>query len=115
MLYSEQGRFDEAEPLFLEILAIRLETLGETHSDTLVSKGMLARTYRAAGRYEQAETLGLEAYDGLVATLGPDHPYVRVMTGIMIRIYRDWKRLETTDHWQSKLDALDAADRDEPE
>jgi tetratricopeptide (TPR) repeat protein len=35
-LYTEQGRYDEAEPLYLEILEIQRRVLGDDHPDTAI-------------------------------------------------------------------------------
>ncbi len=35
-LYSSQGRYEEAEPLFLQALAIAEQALGENHPNTII-------------------------------------------------------------------------------
>jgi tetratricopeptide (TPR) repeat protein len=35
LLYDSQGRYEEAEPLFLQALAIAEQTLGENHTTTV--------------------------------------------------------------------------------
>jgi len=34
-LYQSQGKYDEAEPLYVECLKLRREVLGDNHPDTL--------------------------------------------------------------------------------
>jgi tetratricopeptide (TPR) repeat protein len=41
-LYSNQGRCDEAEPLFLETLDTQKRVLGDDHTDTLAAMNVLA-------------------------------------------------------------------------
>jgi len=36
VLYQSQGKYDEAEPLYVECLRIRREVLGDNHPDTLI-------------------------------------------------------------------------------
>ena len=42
VLYKDQGRYDEAEPLYLETLETRKRVLGDDHPDTLGSMNALA-------------------------------------------------------------------------
>ncbi|NJM99279.1 MAG: tetratricopeptide repeat protein, partial [Phormidesmis sp. RL_2_1] len=46
-LYRSQGRYGEAEPLFVEALAIRKTELGDRHPDTATSLNNLAGLYRS--------------------------------------------------------------------
>jgi hypothetical protein len=41
MLLEDQGKLDEAEPLYRECLAAQKETLGDKHPDTLISVSAL--------------------------------------------------------------------------
>ena len=61
VLYQAQGRYGEAEPLFLEALQASREVLGPRHPDTLTSLNNLAVLYQAQGRYGEAEPLFQEA------------------------------------------------------
>ncbi|MCS7152900.1 MAG: tetratricopeptide repeat protein, partial [Bacteroidia bacterium] len=57
-VYHEQGRYDEAEALYLEAKAIRARVLGTEHPDYYHSSLYdLARPYRKQRRYEEADTL----------------------------------------------------------
>jgi tetratricopeptide (TPR) repeat protein len=42
-LYKSQGRYPEAEPLFLQALAIAEQALGENHPNTVKSRENLQR------------------------------------------------------------------------
>ena len=41
VLLKDQGKLDEAEPLYRECLAAKKETLGDKHPDTLASVSAL--------------------------------------------------------------------------
>ncbi len=57
LLYVRQQRYVEAESLYQELLAIRREMVGESHSETLTAMSNLAGLYFRTGRYDQAEQL----------------------------------------------------------
>ena len=57
MLYYEQGRYKQAEPLLQRAITIREHQLGPEHPDTAQSLQNLAPLYCKQGKYEQAEPL----------------------------------------------------------
>ncbi|KAH8680629.1 hypothetical protein BX600DRAFT_490989 [Xylariales sp. PMI_506] len=69
-----QGRWDEAEKMFLQVIEARKKTLGEEHPDTLNSMANLASTYGNQGRWEMAETLEVQVVEIRMKNLGVDHP-----------------------------------------
>jgi tetratricopeptide (TPR) repeat protein len=73
VLYKDQGRYDEAEPLFLETLETQKRVLGDDHSSTLTSMGGLADVYTGQGRYDKSESLHLETLETQKRVLGDDH------------------------------------------
>ena len=76
VLYDEQGRYAEAEPLYKRALAIMEQVLGPEHPDVALNLNNLASLYRFQGKYAEAEPL----YKRLLAitdkALGPEHPDV---------------------------------------
>lgn len=56
-VYHALGRYEEAERISVEALALRREILGDKHPDTIESMAILAVTYRALGRDEDADKL----------------------------------------------------------
>jgi tetratricopeptide (TPR) repeat protein len=74
ILYRNQGRYDEAEPLYLETLEARRRISGDDHPHTLSSKHNLAVLYWNQGRYDEAEPLYLETLEARKRVLGDDHP-----------------------------------------
>ncbi len=56
-LYSSQGDYAKAEPLYQKALAIRKEALGAKHPDYATDLNNLAGLYQSQGDYAQAEPL----------------------------------------------------------
>jgi tetratricopeptide (TPR) repeat protein len=54
VLYYDQGRYGDAEPLYKRSLAIREKALGRDHPDVASSLNNLAALYRNQGRYADA-------------------------------------------------------------
>jgi tetratricopeptide (TPR) repeat protein len=73
-LYSAQGRYDEAEPLYLRALAAQERVLGKEHPSTLLNVNNLAELYRDQGRYAEAAPLYLRALEARARVLGKEHP-----------------------------------------
>jgi tetratricopeptide (TPR) repeat protein len=89
LLYQAQGRYDEAEPLYKQSLAIWEQQLGKYqrtdrpplgyHHDNLAyadSLNNLAELYRTQGRYSEAEHLYERSLAIWEQQLGKDHPNV---------------------------------------
>ncbi len=73
-LYHLQGRYSEAEPLYLQALNIYRLQFGKDHPATAISLNNLAELYRLQGRYSEAEPLYLEALGIRRLQFGEDHP-----------------------------------------
>ena len=56
-----QGRWEEAEKLFVEVIEARKAIPKDGHQDTLTSMANLASTYWNQGRWEGAEKLELQS------------------------------------------------------
>ena len=56
-IYSDQGRWSEAEQLEVQVMEMRKKLLGTEHPSTLISMGNLAITYSNQGRWIEAEHL----------------------------------------------------------
>jgi tetratricopeptide (TPR) repeat protein len=72
---QERARYQEAEPLYRQALAIREMQLGPDHPDTASSLNNLATLYDDQGKYTEAEPLDRRALAICEKQLGPDHPY----------------------------------------
>ena len=56
-LYESQGKYNQAEPLYVECFAKRKELLGYNHPSTLMSLDGLALLNESQGKYFQAKPL----------------------------------------------------------
>jgi tetratricopeptide (TPR) repeat protein len=72
-LYRD-GRYDEAEKAFFQVMETRIRVLGEEHRDTLSSMRRLASTYRQQGRWEEAIELVMHVFATSKRVLGEEHP-----------------------------------------
>ncbi|KAJ5414932.1 hypothetical protein N7509_000030 [Penicillium cosmopolitanum] len=72
--YSLEGRWEEAEQLFVQVMETRKTKLGVDHPDTLTSMANLASTYRNQGRWDEAEQLNMQVMETRKMKLGVDHP-----------------------------------------
>ena len=73
LLYA-QGKYADAEPLYLRALALREQRLGTTHPDVAQTLNNLAELYEVQGNYEQAEVFHLRALEIRRQRFGDDHP-----------------------------------------
>ncbi|MBO1047233.1 MAG: tetratricopeptide repeat protein [Dolichospermum sp. DEX182a] len=88
LLYRLQGRYNDAEPLYLQSLDIRKRQLGDDHPDVATSLNNLALLYRLQGRYNDAEPLYLQSLDIRKRQLGDDHPDVATSLNNLALLYR---------------------------
>ena len=88
LVYQEQGRYAEAEPLFKRALAIYEKALGPEHPDVATILNNLAFVYRAQGRYAEAEPLFVRALAIYEKALGPEHPNVATSLNNLAFVYR---------------------------
>ncbi|GCL47330.1 tetratricopeptide repeat protein [Microcystis aeruginosa] len=90
-LYQSQGRYEEAETLFLQALELRKQLLGDKHPDVSSSLNGLAKLYDSQGKYEEAEPLFLQALAIAEQALGENHPTT-------VRIRENLQRLRQQQH-----------------
>ncbi|OCL11362.1 HET-domain-containing protein [Glonium stellatum] len=60
MCLYQEGRWNEAEKAFLQVMETHKRVLGPEHPDTLTSIASLASTYRNKGRWDEAEELEVQ-------------------------------------------------------
>ena len=80
-LYDSQGKYNEAEPLYQQALALRQKLLGDDHPDVASSLNNLAGLYKSQGRYNEAEPLYQQALNILEQRLGVNHPHTIIVRG----------------------------------
>ncbi|KAF8529589.1 hypothetical protein BU17DRAFT_79603 [Hysterangium stoloniferum] len=73
-VYTQAGKWLNAELLQLEILENREQILGTEHLGTLVAKANLAVTYNQLGRWTDAEQLEVQVLEAREQILGTEHP-----------------------------------------
>jgi hypothetical protein len=94
LIYSEQGRWKDAEVLDVVVMEKRKQLLGEDHPNTLTSMSNLASTYRNQGRWKDAEVLEVVVMEKRKQLLGEDHPHTLTIMANLASTYRSqgrWK------------------------
>lgn len=86
------GRYDEAEGVFLQLLGYAQEILGRESPITLTSQANLASIYRNQGRWKTAEELELQVLEARIEILGPKHPDSLTSMGSLASTYRSQGR-----------------------
>jgi non-specific serine/threonine protein kinase/serine/threonine-protein kinase len=74
MLYRDQGKYAQAEPLSIKVIEVQRRTLGEEHPDTLLSMNSLGVLYRDQRKFAQAEPLSTKVLELQRRLLGEEHP-----------------------------------------
>ena len=57
LVYCNQGRWDEAAELEMQVMEVRVKALGAHHRLTLIAMVNLASSFRKQGRFSDAEEL----------------------------------------------------------
>ncbi|MEH2134929.1 MAG: tetratricopeptide repeat protein [Nostoc sp.] len=73
LIYTYQGRYLEAEKLYLEIFPILESSLGKEHPVIASTLNNLAGLYEAQGNYSQAEQKYLSSLEIQKNLLGNEH------------------------------------------
>ena len=68
--YQSQGRLEEAEELFVQVVEAQKRVLGQEHPETLISN--LSSTYYGQGRSKKAEELCVQVVEARKRVLGQD-------------------------------------------
>ncbi|MEQ9483129.1 MAG: tetratricopeptide repeat protein [Coleofasciculus sp. F4-SAH-05] len=92
MLYSRQGRYSEAEPLYQQALQMRKKLLGDEHPLVVFSLNNLALLYSRQGRYSEAEPLYQQALQMRKKLLGDEHPDVATSLNNLAFLYESQER-----------------------
>jgi hypothetical protein len=71
---SSQGKYDEAEKMQREVLAVDQRVLGAEHPDTLSTAGNLAQSLSRQGKYDEAVAMQREVLAVKQRVLGPSIP-----------------------------------------
>jgi tetratricopeptide (TPR) repeat protein len=91
------GRYNEAEAPFIEVMERHKRVLGQEHPDTPTSMANLASTYRNQGRWKEAEDLEVQVIETRKRVLGAEHPSTLTSIANLASTYRNqgrWKEAE---------------------
>ena len=92
-LYKDQGRYAEAEPLYLRAIALLEQHVGGESLDAAYSLSNLATLYKDQERFAEAEPLYQRALRIWEQHLGPDHTQVALAVNNLGEFYKDQGRL----------------------
>ena len=98
MCLYEDGRWNEAEVPFAQILELKANMLEPNDPDMLKSKANLASTYRHQGRWAEAEKMVIQILNARQRVLGPEHLDTLSSTGDLAWTYWNqgrWAEAET--------------------
>ena len=73
---DDEGRFADAQELYLETLELDRRILGPEHPETLRVMHRLALTLQEQGRFAESEKLYRETLELTRRALGPEHPQI---------------------------------------
>ena len=93
----DQGRWKEAEELFMQVMETSSRVLGAEHPDTLSSMANLALTFGNQGRWKEAEELFVQVMETSKRVLGAEHPYTLTSMANLASTYGNqgrWKEAE---------------------
>ena len=94
LLYTKQGRLNEAEPLYLRSLAMVERTLGPEHLDVATSLNNLAGLYSRQGRYAERRIPLSSICSDSKGKVGDDHAEMSVALNNLGTLFVDLGRYE---------------------
>ena len=74
LVFYENGDYDNAEQLVIQVMEMRMKLLGAEHPHSLISMADLAITYWSQGRWNNAEQLEVQVMEMRKKLLGVEHP-----------------------------------------
>jgi len=87
-LYKAQGRYELAEPVYVQTVELCKSLLGEKNPNTLIAMDNLSNLYQAQGRYELAEKIKVSLLALSKQVLGEKHPDTLIMMGNLAVLYK---------------------------
>ncbi|MEN8443651.1 MAG: tetratricopeptide repeat protein [Cyanobacteria bacterium J06555_13] len=97
LFLMDQGRYVEAEPLYLKSLAICKSTRGARHPSTATRLNNLAVLYSLQGRYDESEPLLQEVIAIRKSVLGDRHPSTAGSLNDLAGLYRSQRRYDESE------------------
>ena len=74
VLYRAEGKYPQAEPLYMRVVEVQRRVLGADHPNMLLTMNGLALLYGLQGKNEQAGKLYAEVSETQRRVLGEEHP-----------------------------------------
>ncbi|KAH6869560.1 Tetratricopeptide repeat-domain-containing protein [Thelonectria olida] len=90
LLYSNQGKFKEAEEMYEGALEGKEKALGPDHTSTLNTVNNLGLLYSDQGKFNEAEEMYERALHGFQTVLGSHHP----KSSIIVRNTESLQRIQ---------------------
>jgi tetratricopeptide (TPR) repeat protein len=95
--YGNQGRWDAAEELEVQVMETHKKKLGADHPDTLTSMNNLAQTYSNQGRWDDAKELQVQMMKTFKKKLGADHSSTLTSMANLASTYRNQGRWDAAE------------------
>ena len=92
-LFHAMGRYDDAEPLYVQLLALLETELGPDHPRVVFGRNNLAAFYLEQGKYAEAEPVYAKALKALERVLGSEHPQVAQGLNNLAGVYKEQGKL----------------------
>jgi tetratricopeptide (TPR) repeat protein len=103
VVYYENAKYKEAEPLMQRALKIDEASLGKDHPNVARDLNNLAQLYQATNRLKEAEPLMQRALKIDEASLGKDHPKVARDLNNLAQLYKATNRLKEAEPLMQRL------------
>jgi len=100
-IYTNQGRWKDAEKLEMQAMKTYKTRLGADHPDTMSSIANLALIYKVQGRSEEAAKLLKPVIEIVEAKLKERNHHTRGNISILLSTLKKVGRLDTKSQWKS--------------
>jgi tetratricopeptide (TPR) repeat protein len=109
LVFHENGYWNEAEKLEVDVMELRKRLFGVEHPDTLTSMSNLATTYWQQGRWNEAEMLQVDVMELSKRLLGAEHPDTLTSMANLAETYRRQGRWNEAE--KLEVDAMELCKR----
>ena len=103
LVLGENGDFNGAEQLEVQVMDMRKKLLGAEHTDTLTSMANLASTYRNQGRWNEAEQLQIHVLDMRKKLFDSEHPDTLTSIANLAHTYKKQGRWNEAEQLQIQV------------
>jgi tetratricopeptide (TPR) repeat protein len=110
LLYKDQGKYNKAEQLYRDVLAIREQQLGPEHPDTAITLNKLAEVCYKLGKYEEAEQLSTCAFAIYEKDYDPDNSQLKEFRKNLL-VDHDARKLNSAEPSGKKLPLMPLDDQ----